>query len=136
MNQSILMEHLEVATGVEVPKTANGKSTTSVKEFWNEHRTDHPLIDTYCSYTEMTKLRTFFSNLTDPVIRPKYRVFVRSGRTSCSNPNVQQLPRGSHIRETIIPSAGHLLFAIDYSGHRVIDTRAGLLRAVRIQQTW
>ena len=72
-------------------------------------------MDAFCSYKELTKLRTFVDKLTEPEIHPRYRVCVRTGRTSCSSPNIQQLPRGSHVREVIIPRPGHLLFAIDYS---------------------
>ena len=83
-------------------------------EFWKEYR-QHPTVDSYCSHKELTKLRQFFEKLQQPVIHPKYRTFVRSGRASCSNPNVQQLPRDNNIREAIVAGPGCLLFVIDYS---------------------
>jgi DNA polymerase I-like protein with 3'-5' exonuclease and polymerase domains len=40
---------------------------------------------------------------------------VRSGRTSCSGPNIQQIPRESVFRQAFVPSPGHFLLAVDYS---------------------
>ena len=118
MNTTILTEQLRAATAtldMDPPRTSTGKITTSVNEYWKQFRTWHPLIEAYCTYTELTKLRTFFDKLTEPVIHPRYRVFVRSGRTSCSSPNIQQLPRGSNIREVVTAGPGNLLLIIDYS---------------------
>lgn len=115
MNQSVLVDQLESIATVTPPKTESGKTTTSVNEFWGQFRGDHPKIDAYCCYQELNKLRTFFAGLKDPKIHPKYRTFVRTGRTSCSGPNLQQLPRGSQVRDVITAGPGNLLFIIDYS---------------------
>ena len=118
MNTIILTNQLEtIAADISIgpPITPSGKTTTSVNEYWNQFRGDHSLIEAYCTYKELTKLRTFFDKLTEPVIHPRYRTFVRTGRTSCSSPNVQQLPRGSGIREVVTARPGHLLLIIDYS---------------------
>lgn len=40
---------------------------------------------------------------------------VRTGRTSCRNPNLQQLPRDARFREMIIAPPGYWLLQIDYS---------------------
>ena len=127
MDKKVLIEHLTtIATnhGIEVAKTATGQFTTSINEFWKEHRHAHPLIEAYCGYTELTKLRTFFVNLKEPIIHPRYRVFVRTGRTSCSSPNIQQLPRGSHVREVVIASPGCLLLIIDFSAIELVTLAA------------
>ncbi len=100
---------------LQLPATETGKMTISVNECWNEHRGLDPFIDAYCTFKELTKLRTFFDSLDRSVIHPRYRVLVRTGRTSCSGPNIQQLPRDSHIREAVVPRAGHLFLIIDYS---------------------
>src|SRR5262249_45422480 len=49
------------------------------------------------------------------VVHPSYAVMVRTGRTSCSSPNVQQIPKDSNFRESFTASPGHLLLAVDYS---------------------
>lgn len=118
LNQTKLLEHFETIAAehqLTIPTTSTGKLTTSVNQCWCQYRDVHPLVDAYCHYTEQTKLRTFFDGLQQPEIYPKYRTMVRSGRTSCSGPNIQQLPSSSPVREAIAARPGHLLFIIDYN---------------------
>ena len=49
------------------------------------------------------------------MIHPRYSTLVRTGRTSCSSPNIQQLPRSGGFREMIVASPSHYLLAVDYS---------------------
>ena len=118
LNQTTLAERLlAIATQhkLELPSTDTGRPSLSVNECWNEHRGLDPFVDAYCTYKELTKLRTFFDALAQPVIHPRYRVLVRTGRTSCSSPNIQQLPRSSHIREAVVPRPGYVFLIIDYA---------------------
>jgi DNA polymerase I-like protein with 3'-5' exonuclease and polymerase domains len=118
LNQAALTTRLQQIAqqhGLQLPSTDTGRLSISVNECWNEHRGLEPFVDAYCTFKELTKLRTFFDALAQPVIHPRYRVLVRTGRTSCSSPNIQQLPRSSHIREAVVPRAGHLFLMIDYS---------------------
>ena len=118
LNQAVLaarLRNIATAHHVKLPTTDTGRLSLSVNECWNEHRGLEPFVDAYCTYKELTKLRTFFDALNQPVIHPRYRVLVRTGRTSCSSPNIQQLPRGSHIREAVVPRPGHLFLIIDYA---------------------
>jgi DNA polymerase I-like protein with 3'-5' exonuclease and polymerase domains len=48
-------------------------------------------------------------------VHPAYAVMVRTGRTSCSNPNVQQIPKDGAFRQTFLPRSGSFLLAVDYS---------------------
>ena len=117
-NQTKLLEHLQQIAEqhqLEIPVTSTGRLSSSVKQCWCEHRELAPIIDAYCRYTELTKLRSFFEGLTTHTIRPRYRTMVRTGRTSCHSPNIQQLPSGSPIRQAITARPGCLLFAIDYN---------------------
>lgn len=118
LNQKALAVRLQEITqqhGLQLPSTDTGRLSISVNECWNEHRGLEPFVDAYCTFKELTKLRTFFDALAKPVIHPRYRVLVRTGRTSCSTPNIQQLPRGSHIREAVVPRLGYVFLIIDYS---------------------
>lgn len=118
LNQAGLQQHLLRITtehGLTIPKTDTGKPSLSVNECWTQYRHLDPVVDAYCRYTEQTKLRTFFTGLDKPRIHPRYRTMVRSGRTSCSGPNIQQLPSGSPVREAIVPRPGNLFFIIDYN---------------------
>jgi DNA polymerase I-like protein with 3'-5' exonuclease and polymerase domains len=118
LNQNKLREHFaRIATEhqLSIPSTGTGKLSASVNRCWCQYRELDPLVDSYCAYSELTKLRTFFEGLRQPHIHPKYRTMVRSGRTSCHGPNIQQLPNSSPIREAITAQPGHLLFVIDYN---------------------
>jgi DNA modification methylase/DNA polymerase I-like protein with 3'-5' exonuclease and polymerase domains len=48
-------------------------------------------------------------------VRPSYNAMVRTGRTSCSNPNIQQIPKDSAFRQSFVATPGHYLLAIDFS---------------------
>jgi hypothetical protein len=48
-------------------------------------------------------------------VHPSYTTMVRTGRTSCSKPNVQQIPKDSTFRQTFVASPSHFLLAVDYS---------------------
>tara|TARA_Y100000593_G_scaffold85415_1_gene162408 strand:- start:478 stop:2277 length:1800 start_codon:yes stop_codon:yes gene_type:complete len=60
------------------------------------------------------KLLTSFIPRLTPIVNPRFRVLVRSGRTSCRNPNVQQLPRKGGIRECFVPRDGWVYVDADY----------------------
>lgn len=118
INQTTLQQHLlRVAAEhqLNIPTTDTGKPSLSVNTCWTQYRHLDPVVDAYCRYTEQTKLRTFFTGLQQPRIHPRYRTMVRSGRTSCSGPNIQQLPSGSPVREAITARPGNLFFIIDYN---------------------
>jgi hypothetical protein len=48
-------------------------------------------------------------------VHPSYSIMVRTGRTSCSKPNVQQIPRDSAFRQSFVASPGTFLLAADYA---------------------
>lgn len=108
---NIEQEHEEVT----IPRTAKrGLISTSVRE-WSRYANVDPFVATWTDLEETAKLHQFFSGLQDEQIFPKYKLLVRTGRTSCSDPNIQQLPRKGGFREMVIPSPGHYFFTIDYS---------------------
>ena len=118
VNQKALRSHLlgiAEKHGIEVQRTPGGDVSLSTKTFWNQYRDVDPLIDLYCEYVEKTKQRTFLDGLAQSRIHPRYHVLKRTGRTSCSKPNIQQLPARSSIREAVVASPGNALCIIDYS---------------------
>lgn len=63
-------------------------------------------------------LKTFIPVLlqgTQVPINPRWNVLVASGRTSCSKPNLQQLPRKGGVRECFVPRPGYVYIGADYS---------------------
>jgi DNA polymerase I-like protein with 3'-5' exonuclease and polymerase domains len=99
---------------IRPPKNKDGLVTDSVK-YWKQHQDIDPFIAAYVQFSEQAKLLQFFAKLDSQRIYPKYRPLVRTGRTSCSNPNLQQLPRDARFREMIVAPPGYWLLQIDYS---------------------
>jgi DNA adenine methylase len=99
---------------IPIRRTPKGAVSTSAK-VWSQYSDVHPFIGHWVKMTELAKLCQFFGNLKDPVVHPRYTTLVRTGRTSCSSPNIQQLPRSGGFREMILASPGHYVLAVDYS---------------------
>ncbi len=108
----------EIAQAADEPirpaKLKDGTVTDAVK-YWAQHQHIDPFVQAYVEYSQQAKLAQFFKQLDQPRIYPKYRALVRTGRSSCSDPNLQQLPRDARFREMIIAPPGYWLLQIDYS---------------------
>jgi hypothetical protein len=61
-------------------------------------------------------------------IHPSFNAVVTTGRTSCSNPNVQNIPRGEGYRKNLHARPGYLLGTVDYSAIEMITFAATILR--------
>jgi hypothetical protein len=123
LNQSRLRDLLEGAaaevgreTGrpVEVPRTAKGGVSLKADD-WEELAAFHPVVRHWIELGKVAKELQFFGGLKGAVVHPRYTSLVRTGRTSCRDPNVQQLPRKGGVREAFIPTPGHLFLIVDYS---------------------
>lgn len=76
----------------------------------------YPFISDYLEFIETEKSTTFVRDLETSVIHPRYNCLLNTGRTSCSKPNIQQLPRAGEIRSMFVPKTkGNVLVDIDYS---------------------
>ena len=118
MDEKVLRERLEsiaLAHDLNIPRTRTNKISASVGECWTEHQGLDLFVEAFCKFKGFTKLRAFFKGLHQTQIHPEYRTLVKTGRTSCSKPNIQQLPSRVAIRDTIIPRPGYLFFIIDYN---------------------
>lgn len=84
---------------------------------------DHPAIKKLLTYREHEKTLSAFGEkflqLISPVtgrIHPDFSQHgADTGRFSCSNPNVQQIPATSDFRSCFIPAPGYKLITCDYS---------------------
>ncbi len=99
---------------IKVPQTEKGKTSLSL-DAWSSLIDYHPFLRLWSDFEKLVKRRQFFAMFNKPVIHPRYTVMVKTGRTSCSNPNLQQIPREDAFRQIIVPSPGHLLLSVDYS---------------------
>lgn len=128
-----LAPQLERVMGIRLPVTEKGNSKTS-KDVLQLYA-GHPLADRLIEYSQVKKLVTAF---TVPLAErgercyPTYNQVVReqpnnendwlgisTGRLSCSNPNLQQIPkrskRGKLLRELFVPEEGEALVCADFS---------------------
>jgi DNA polymerase I-like protein with 3'-5' exonuclease and polymerase domains len=100
---------------IAVPTTAKTGKPSLARSFWITYSDADPFIETWTRLDEISKLVQFFAGLQTHRIYPQYETLVRTGRTSCKRPNVQQIPRSGNLREMFVPTPGYYMLAIDYS---------------------
>jgi len=82
-----------------------------------------PVIQALIDYRKVTKVLQSFASALPKYIHPVtnrihpdyWQIGTSTGRFSCRNPNLQQIPRDQVFRECFIPSEGNLLVIGDYS---------------------
>lgn len=97
------------------------KISLNKDELWKfvEQGVKDPFLETYMAYKHNEK--TVGTYLDEKYVRPdgrthtRFKYIVRTGRTSSSEPNLQNLPKDDNIREIYIAPPGHALVAIDFS---------------------
>lgn len=98
----------------EVPRTAGGGVSTSSDTL---SATDDPRLLAVTEAIHVQKMLTTYLPVlvqgTKAKINPSYNAILETYRTSCGNPNIQNLPRDGGIRECFVPSAGCFVFC-DY----------------------
>lgn len=118
-NQGRLLEILEAISEEllleDVPQSEKTKKITSSIKYWGQYSERSVFLSLWVQLEEVAKLFQFFAGLKSERIHPRYTTLVRTGRTSASGPNIQQLPRTGGFREMIVPSRGSLFLGIDYS---------------------
>lgn len=122
-------------------KTKIGKSgVASVDDDWQQENKNHPLVAKYIEWSHMRHLYDAFVvslyNRIDPqkdsvdsnidcCIRPDFNILgTVTGRTSCKNPNLQNIPRGDTpakkaIKNIFTALADHYLVQLDYKANEI-----------------
>lgn len=110
----------EGGLGLQVPEhgfTATGQRSTSDKVL---QRIDHPVVDEILAWR---KANTFIQSFLEPIARFNYDGFIhpdfwltstRTGRMSCTHPNMQNRPKDTKIREIFRPRDGYVFLLMDY----------------------
>lgn len=112
--------------GVPSRKETNGGQRSVDREALEDVRGHHPAVDALLRYREIDKLAsTFLTTLPKFAdergrIHPEFKPLgATSGRFSCSNPNVQQIPArselGKKLRRMFIADEGNALVVADWS---------------------
>jgi len=109
-----------------IKKTPGGALSTNVTTL-KKLRTEHPIAQSILQYREAFKLKTGFVDALPRVINPKtgrihphfHQLGTETGRMSCSQPNLQNIPvkgeMGGEIRKCFVPKPGFLFISADYS---------------------
>lgn len=117
LTQTLPSEVLEIW-----PKTEKtGKLQTDANTFVDFSYLE--VVKPFSKYQKLKKLTTSFgTNLLSMVnpatgkLHPVYRVAgAKTGRLSCTGPNVQQMPRSTEMRSVFVPSPGYEMVVSDYS---------------------
>ena len=103
------------ARGIDVSDT-NRQTLASLSD-------QYPILDKVTGYRKVAKLvQGFILSLPQFInektgrIHPEYnQLGAATGRFSCHDPNLQQIPRDKRFRECIVASPGHQLIIADYS---------------------
>lgn len=110
-----ILTEIEDDLEVEAPRTGKSQAITTSVKYWGQYAERSKFLSLWSKLEETAKLCQFFAGLKTDRIHPRYSSLVRTGRTSCTGPNIQQLPRAGGFREMIVPSQGFHFLTIDYS---------------------
>lgn len=114
-------------------KTDKTQELTTALDYWRETLVDSPLVDHWSHLADLSKLYQFVVKLDldlegRPIlaVHPEYRPLVRTGRTSCTSPNIQQMPKEPWFRSMFVARPGHQLVVADYSAIEITTLAAVL----------
>lgn len=100
-----------------IEKTAKGIPSVSSDVLANY--IGNPVVDDLLEYRRLTKLETFIKSWekiqVDDRIYPSFNITARTGRTTCSNPNLQQIPQDKNVRNLIEARPGWKILECDFS---------------------
>lgn len=104
--------------GLEVVKyTQKGAPSIDIDTLSNYVGND--CVDTLLEYKRISKLITFIESWedlqVDGKIYPSFNITARTGRTTCSLPNIQQCPQNSYVRNLIEARPGWKIIESDLS---------------------
>jgi len=105
----------------EVPRTPKTNQVKADRKVLKECK--HPDLDLLLRYTKLEKVNSTyaqkFKNAKDKPIHPSYDSIKETGRVSSFNPNIQNQPRKSGIRECIQARPGNVFIFCDYDSQEM-----------------
>lgn len=113
-NMAVIRAALEEAYGTAAtPRTPTGKAQTAGLVL---AESGDPGLAAFAKYGELVKAEAAdVPMLQRGWLHPRYG-FADTGRTTCSKPNIQNLPGAGLVRQCIQPTAGWCFLERDYSG--------------------
>lgn len=100
-----------------IEKTAKGVPSVGSDVLVNY--VGNPVVDDLLEYRRLTKLETFIKSWeeiqVDDRIYPSFNITARTGRTTCNNPNLQNIPQDKNVRNLIEARHGWKILEVDLS---------------------
>lgn len=100
-----------------IEKTAKGVPSVSSDVLMNY--VGNPVVDDLLEYRRLTKLETFIKSWdkiqVNDKIYPSFNITARTGRTTCNNPNLQNIPQDKNVRNLIEARPGWKIIEQDFS---------------------
>jgi DNA polymerase I len=78
---------------------------------------DHEVMGPYVTRQGLMKTLDFVTKIKPGIngaLQSRYRTLKETGRTSCTDPNIQQIPRRGGVRECFVPRSGLVYIDADY----------------------
>lgn len=79
----------------------------------------NPVVDDLLEYRRLTKLETFIKSWEEIQVNdriyPSFNITARTGRTTCNNPNLQNIPQDKNVRNLIEARPGWKILEVDLS---------------------
>jgi DNA polymerase I-like protein with 3'-5' exonuclease and polymerase domains len=110
----------KVPTGADPLRRGCSKPSAS-RAALREYAADHVVVAQYLKWKKVEKRRQMVESLlshqeTDGFIRASYmQLGADTGRMSCFQPNLQQVPRDTRFRACVVAPAGHIFVVADYA---------------------
>ena len=106
----------------ETPKDEDDKPSAS-KQVLSNYAADHEVVRIYLSWKKAEKRRQMAASILEEHLTPKGRVHAsywqlgaQTSRMSCSNPNLQQVPRDGTFRSCVVAPDGWTFVGCDFAG--------------------
>ena len=100
-----------------IEKTAKGVPSVGSDVLVNY--VGNPVVDDLLEYRRLTKLETFIKSWeeiqVDDRIYPSFNITAHTGRTTCNNPNLQNIPQDKNVRNLIEARPGWKILEVDLS---------------------
>lgn len=103
-----------IGIGDKLPTTKEGKISSKGEDL-EPYVNKYPFVKAYIRFHELEHAISFVDKLESTRVHPRYNALVNTGRTSCSKPNFQQLPKEGNIREMFQAAEGKTFIITDYS---------------------
>ena len=127
--RTYLQEHYRLLEdrhpGLTLPRTPNtGEMKLTLQDMWmlDDFDIKDPFVSTYTGYTHATKYLSTYLNRefirADGRIHARFTNLMKTGRTSCTRPNLQNLPSRDKqypLKNMFCPPKGAILCATDFS---------------------